>query len=53
MAKGVNAKDAKTGGSLTQTRRETGAEHMHANAARNLRLHWVVISQKIEAKTLV
>ena len=34
LAKGVNAKDAKTGGSLTQTRRETGLDIQSANAAR-------------------
>ena len=34
MAKGVNAKDAKKGGNLTQTRRETGLDVQSANAAR-------------------
>jgi 5'-3' exoribonuclease 2 len=34
MAKGLNAKDAKKGGNLTQTRRETGLGVQSANAAR-------------------
>ena len=46
LAKGVNAKDAETGGSLTQTRRKQDWTYKVQMQLSNLRLHWVVKVEK-------